>query len=139
MTPSSNVVALPTSMDELVLLKPGDYAACYVGHVGVRLFRTLKIRVDFKPLDHCGLVLSRWYRVQGYTGGRVSAGRHSDIVREVSAVLGRRMRHDRIPLSELKDKIVMVRVRTVTTNAKQDALHVVNHYSVIEKVLEGTQ
>jgi hypothetical protein len=138
-TAANNVVALPASTDELLLVKPGDYAAVYVRHQGANLFGTVKLRVDFRLVDHLDLVLPRWYRVQNYAGGRIRAGRHSDIVRELSAALNRRLRCDRIPVGELANKIVSVRVRTVTKDARQGDLAGVNRYSVIDKVLETVQ
>jgi hypothetical protein len=121
---------------ELVCIVPGDYTVVYAGHIGVEVFRTRKVRVDFIPLDHPGLTLSRWYRVKDYRGGRIQAGRSSDIVRELSAAMGRRLRHDRIPVSELEGKQLLARVRTVGADARQEELADCNRYSVIEKLLK---
>jgi hypothetical protein len=124
---------------ELVCITPGEYDVVYVRHAGITVFRTPKVRIDFRLLAHPGLVLSRWYRVQDYRGGRVRAGRHSDIVRELSAVLGHRLRHDRIPATSLAGKVIRVRVCTVTTDSRQGGLAAMNRYSVIDRLLECAQ
>jgi hypothetical protein len=51
------------------------------------------------PIRH---VKARVQIDSGHHAGRIRAGRHSGIVRELSAVLGWRLRHDRIPLSALE-------------------------------------
>jgi hypothetical protein len=133
------VVALDDCREpDLVNPKPDDYDAVYVRHVCLRIFRASKVRVDFRLLAHPGITLSRWYRAE-HSRGRIHAGNNSDIVRELSAVLGHRVRRDRIPLGELAGRVVRVRVRTVTTDSRQDALAQVNQYSVIAKLLECTQ
>jgi len=135
-----NVIPLPASGAEaLPRVRPGNYPAVYVGHLGVTVFRTAKLRVDFRLLAHPDIVLARWYRVSDYRGARVRAGRHSSIVREVSAVLGRRVRADRIPVASLTGIAVILRVRDVVADADQNPLAPVNQYSVIERLLEGVQ
>lgn len=120
---------------ELPKVSPGQYTGTYTGHAGAMAFRTAKLRVDFLLLEHPGLVLPRWYRVLDYRGGRVRAGRHSSLVRELSAALGQRLRHDRIAVASLKGVVVRVLVRDVVRDSEQNELHRVNQYSVIERIL----
>jgi hypothetical protein len=124
---------------DLVRVAPGEYSAIYVRHVGMAVFTTPKVRVDFRLLAHPDLILPRWYRVLDYRTGRVRGSPHSDIVRELSAVLGRRLRHDRIPVSALESVVVRVEVRDVVLNRKQDRLAPVNVYSVISRLMEREQ
>jgi len=119
----------------LVRLPEGEYCAVYEGHARVRIFRTMKLRVDFRLLAHPDLVLPRWYRIAAYSNGRVRAYPSSDIVREVSAVLGRRVRHDRIAVASLAGLPLKVIVRTTTTDSKQRPLAEVNRYSLIERLV----
>jgi hypothetical protein len=132
-----NVIPLDVAIDDLVCVDPGEYPVVYVRHIGVIVFRTAKIRVDFRLLPYPGLIVSRWYRVKGFRGGRIQAGRHSDIVREMSAVLGRRIRHDRIPVSSLENIAMRAVVREVVADRNQVALAPVNRYTVISRILEG--
>jgi hypothetical protein len=129
-----NVVALPIPDDDLVRLAPGEYLAVYAGCVSVRVFKTVKVRVDFRLLAHPELILPRWYRVIDSRGGRVRAPRHGDLVREISAVLGRRIRCDRVPVSALESVVVRAEVRDVIADRKQDRLAPMNVYSVIGRL-----
>ena len=135
MSDVANVISFPTAADTLVLVQPGDYTAVYVSHVVMHIFRGPKLKVMFRLLEHPDLVLPRWYRVAALKG-RVSAPLHSDLVREVSAALNQRVRHDRIPVASLANVPVRVKVRTVTTDREQSAISAVNQYSVISR-LEG--
>jgi hypothetical protein len=129
------VVALDDYRElDLVCIKPDDYDSVYVRHVCLRIFRASKVRVDFRLLAHPGITLSRWYRAE-HSRGRISAGKSSDIVRELSAVLGRRVRRDRIPLSDLAESVVRVSVVTVTSDSRQHELAPINRYSVISKLV----
>jgi hypothetical protein len=136
---AENVIELRVPHDELVRVAAGNYSATYVRHVGMTVFRTAKLRVDFRLLAHPDLIVSRWYRVQDYRGGRIQAVRHGDLVRELSAVLGRRVRRDRIPVGDLKNVIVRAEVRDVIEDRKQDVLADVNRYSVISRLVEREQ
>lgn len=128
---ADNIIRLPLLKDdEFVLVRPGIYHAVYEGHLGVDIFKTKKLKVLFRLIEHAELVLPRWYRVPGYKP-RVSARARSDIVREFSAVLGRRIRHDRIPLEALANVVIIVEVKTVTRDQRQKELVAVNQYSVI--------
>ena len=86
---ASNVVPLHADGDgDLVLIAPGDYLAMYVGHRTFEIFRHMKLRVDFRLIEYTQPVtLSRWYRVRDCRGGRISASRSSDLVRELEAEL----------------------------------------------------
>jgi len=128
------IVALPIPGSDLVSLASGDYEATYVRHSGGVVFRTPKVRVDFRLLAHPELILSRWYRVTDYRGGRIRASLHSDIVREISAMLGRRVRHDRVPVASLEGLVVTAEVREVSSDRRQRKLVQVNRYSIIERL-----
>ena len=136
---SATVIAFPAdeAPEALHLVAPGRYSATYIGHQGMTIYRTPKVRVSFRLMEHPYIVLDRWYRVNSYRN-RIKARASSDLVRELSAGLNRRIRPDRVPVGELKGIIVCVRVRTVTTDHRQSELHSVNHYSVIE-ALEGQE
>lgn len=133
----SNVVPIREfDNEELPLVTPGEYQATYVRHQGVVVFGSPKVRVDMRLIVHPDIVLSRWYRVSDHRGSRVKASRHSDIVREISAATGRRVRCDRIPVNALQGILVRVTVRTVTTDYRQSRLADINRYSGIEKLIE---
>lgn len=134
-----NVIAFPGSdsedPEELFLVTPGPYNAVYERHAGIQIFTVRKLRVWFRLLEHPGIVLERWWRVTSYKG-RIAAPAKSDIVREISAALGQKIRPDRIPVGSLANVTLRVMVKTVTTDQRQRKLNPINHYSVIES-LEG--
>jgi hypothetical protein len=99
------------------------------------VFGVPKLCVEFRLIEHLELLVPRWYCVRDFRAGRVIATRHSDLVREVSAVLGSRIRQDRVPVSSLADVPVRVEVRDVVTVRRQAPLAKVNQYSVIASIL----
>jgi hypothetical protein len=106
----------------------------YADHVGYQIFRTCKLRVSFKLLEHPEIVLHRWYRVNTFKGRVSTRYPTSDLVRELSAVLGTRIRCDRIPVTLLANTPVQVEVKTVQQDHRQISLAPVNQYSVIARV-----
>jgi hypothetical protein len=136
-THASNVVRIRELGDEdLALVAPGEYLATYVRYVGGLVFGCAKVRVEMRLIAHPDIVLSRWYRVTDYRGNRVKASKHSDIVRELSAVLGRRVRCDRIPINDLQGILTRVFIGTVAKDHRQVRLADVNRYSSIAKLIE---
>jgi len=134
--PASNIIPIrEMAYEDLLLVSPGEYQATYVRHQGALVFGCPKVRVDLRLIVHPDIVLSRWYRVSDFRGGRVKASRHSDIVRELSAVTGRRVRCDRIAIGELQGMLVSAAVRTVATDFRQSRLADINKYSSIEKLI----
>jgi hypothetical protein len=134
---STNVVPLRSDeeIEGMPLVTPGLYNVVYRKHAGFTIFKGVKkVCVYFQLLAHPGIVLERWYRVASYGGGRISAVQRSDIVREVAAVLGRRIRHDRIPVASLSNLEIVAEVSTVTHDHEQTALHAINQYSVISRL-----
>jgi hypothetical protein len=104
----------------------------------VRIYRGLKLRVDFRivtPGNWLGAIVSRWYRVTSRSP-RIGAGRHSDLVREWRNVFDRSPpRLDRIPIGALKSLIVVVEVRDVVFDHRQEVLTEPNRYSVVGRIL----
>ncbi|HEX4151148.1 MAG TPA: hypothetical protein VHY75_02960 [Steroidobacteraceae bacterium] len=132
---ASNVIALPGLEDGPILVEPGEHLAVYMRHERPQAFKGLKLRVIFRLQDQRPVQLSRWYQV-ATSKGPIAAPACSDLVREMQAVLGRRVRHDRIPISALAGILVRVDVRTVTSDYRQRTLALINQYSVIGR-LEG--
>jgi hypothetical protein len=130
-----NVVSLaPKGGSDLVRVDPGRYSAVYVKHRGLTIYRTPKVKVEFRLLAHPEVVLPRWYRVLDFRNGRISAPSHSDIVREISEVLGRRVRTDRLEVASLKDLVIAVEVEDVRVDRAQRSLAPINQYSRIARL-----
>lgn len=116
------------------LLRPGEYQALYVGYRGIDIFRARKVAAWWKILERPEIVLPRYYRVTTYQP-RVSAPAGSAIARDVAVALGRRVRCDRIPMTDLAGIPVRVQVRSVTRDREQRQLAEVCTYSVIDRIV----
>ena len=98
-----------TVLRDAPLIAPGKYLAIYVGSRKVWVFHTSKVYVDFKVYPR-GLecpeefvVLHRHFRVEFGPNGRLKGSPHCDFVRELQAVLGRKVRRpDRLSPSGLR-------------------------------------
>lgn len=132
---TAEVIPSLAAADDLVLLPDGEYTGFYVRHHVRMIFSRPKLVVMFQLVEHPGLMLPRWYRVQDYRGGRIRAGAHSDIVRELTAVLGQRVRRDRLPITSLARIPCRLLVRTVTQDHRQQKLPELCRYSVVSRVL----
>lgn len=120
---------------EPALVEPGEYQAVYIGHRGLSMYRGRKLVVWWRILEHAEILLPRYYRVLTYQP-RISAPASSDIMREVAAALGRRIRRDQIPVASLAEAPpVRVDVRTVVRDRSQRDLPEVCTYSVISRVI----
>lgn len=133
-----NVIDFPSAASDdglgLIRINPGQYHGTYVSHAGAIVFRRPKLRVLFRLFEYPELVLPRWYRVTSYDGARISAPMHSDLVREVSEVLGLRVRPDRVPVASMAGIQVSLLVRTVAADKDDNALAQVNCYEIISRV-----
>jgi hypothetical protein len=132
---ADNVIALHWAPDgDLPHVPAGEYNAVHVRHFGKVVFRVPKVCVLFRLVEHPDIILPRWYCVS-QCRGRIRTGPHSDLVRELSAILGRRVRADRIPLELFERIFVTVEVRDVVEDRKQNRVDPVNRYSVIGRIV----
>lgn len=131
---ANNVIPLPTMDEQCARVTPGEYTGVYVRHVGMTIFRVQKLCVYFQLVEHPEIVLPRWYCVKSWRG-RVRAGPHSDLVRELSAIQSRRVRADRVTLEWFERVYVTMTVRDVVVDRKQNPLDSVNQYSVIDRLI----
>lgn len=80
--------------------------------------------------------LPRYYNIRGATRGHFSAGKHSDLVREWTMVVGRRpQRLDRLSPRAFEDVCCDVEVATVTTDRLQRPLDPLNYYSKVQRII----
>jgi hypothetical protein len=121
------------------LIPPGKYQMRYSEHQTVKLFgRQAKVVVRLKVCTngYVGVELERWYNAKRLIGkparyGRFHVGQSCDLVREYAGILDLPRRFDRIPLSKLKDELLVGDVDTVTTDRNQRPLPQSLHYSVV--------
>jgi len=136
---ADNIIALPVlEVDEefeISKLPEGHYSLAYASHRIIRIFQRDALRIDFKPYERPGAMLHAWYRIAGHAGGRIQASRSSRLVRDLSAVLGHRVRPDRVPVTALRGIAVVGRVALVQIDHRQQQLAKINQYCVVAELL----
>jgi hypothetical protein len=106
----------------------------YVRHETVWMFKARKLRVDFRILEYPEVVISRWYNLLPVKS-RVACAKQAALVREVSDGLGRRVRHDRVPVADLEGYELRVLVQDVEADSAQQPLSELNRYSVVKRII----
>ena len=126
------------------LIPEGEYVATYLHYETKRVFNTSKLFAHFElvePGPHTGTCLYRAYRVpellgRQKTNGGFQLGRRSDLYLELLHLFGERgMRPDRVSMSWLRNKLLRVKVRTVTRDHRHRPLPVCLHYSVVDSLV----
>tara|TARA_B110000879_G_scaffold47194_1_gene66520 strand:- start:222 stop:662 length:441 start_codon:yes stop_codon:yes gene_type:complete len=122
------------------LLPEGEYRLAYQYHFTRKIHKAMKLEVCFRVIDQGPYFMkkvSRYYNVQhkGKMGknGKFSCGKTTAAFRELSNVLVFN-RGDRIPLTLLKNVIVIAEVSTVAKDNKQQSIHPQAQYSVVRKI-----
>ena len=123
-------------------VSPGEYELSYLDYSTSLIFGAHKLVVRFKVItmgDEFGKIVERWYRVKlrgrPRKYGNFTVGSSSDCFREFCRLNREYRRKDRISYANLTNKIVIGRVRGVTTDSKQRELPEEARYSVIEELL----
>jgi hypothetical protein len=85
-------------------------------------------------------IIHAWYNIKssGKKFGRnpkIGLSRYSKLTNELLKVLQIKKRVDRLSLSDLKNHILVVKVRTVKTNSTQKQLASALHYSVVDSMI----
>lgn len=128
-----------------VPIESGEHDAIATGTWQLRLKvfggGSAKLEVEFKvyPLglerpDVFRLV-NRYYRVEARSRGSFTAKENSDYTREWREFVGEKARLDRMVPSRFKGAVARVEVRIVEKDRRQRALHELNQYPVIARVL----
>ena len=126
------------AVDEKALIPDGEYEAWYLGHELHPNFKGYgdKLVVSFSvaECDQAGEVVSSFYNITiTKTGFKALGG--SRWVKEMRRLFPGRKRKDRLPPSLLKNKNVLIEVRTVTKGKKQRVLDPEERYSVVANIL----
>lgn len=125
------------------LIPPGTYRLAYIGHYTMVFCRAPKVVLRFRVIENgpsFGVVLERFYNVKKLKGkpgknGSFKVGASSDLVYEFCLIsTGRISRLDRLPLSLMKNAIIIGEVHTVKNNRNQKSLPELMRYSVIKEL-----
>jgi hypothetical protein len=144
--PQSPVSSFPSTNDsndegvveEHALIPEGEYQAWYLEHELHENFKGYgdKLVVSFSvtDTDYAGEIVNSYYNVTiTKTGFKAKGG--SRWVREIRRLFPLRKRKDRLPPSLLKNRNVLVEVRTVKKGSKQRTLDPEERYSVVANIL----
>lgn len=126
-----------------ITVPDGEYEVRYDFYETAILFGTPKVIVHcaiVSPEEYGGVPIDRYYTVDKLKGpaaryGRYVGGRHRSLVREFRLLFDDPVRRDRISFARLKDRRLIVRVRTVVRDYDHRELPIHDQYSVIEKLL----
>lgn len=123
--------------DAWPLVPEGTYEVQYVSHCKRPFFKAMKLYVEFQVCagDHMGVRLFRAYNLYQ------PLKRGCDLLRDLELLSGRSARKNaRLQIGLFKNRVIEVKVRTVTASRKQ--VHLAEHqrYSVVDcisRVLTG--
>ena len=134
---------------ELPLIPPGTYDAKFDYHETARMFgRAPKLILWFRVMtmgEHFNTKLPRYYNAKAIRSkprrsGGFAIGRKSAFLREYLGLFDRPgLRLDRLSMSEYRDKLFEVSVRTVKRGSHECDIPRRLQYSVIDEVLRVKQ
>jgi len=126
------------------LVPAGKYEAMFLRHETYYFSRTFKLALHFKITGACeehGTILKKHYNVKSINGkpgksGNFNVGKRSyllaDYMRLFPAAIVKRT--DRIAMSNFKNKLFEIEVRTVKKDYRQGKLDDLFKYSTIESI-----
>lgn len=131
------------------LIPEGEYRAKFTWHDTAYVFKTPKAFLHFEIVDlgeHCGIQLFRAYRVSALIdkpspgqssvrNGKFKLKPRSALFEMLCRVLDIQVRPDRISVRDLKNHVLKIKVRTVTTNYRGKSLPPFLHYSTVDDVM----
>ena len=136
-TPSINESDDEGIVEEKPLLPEGEYLAWYSSHEQHKNFKGYgdKLVVSFRidECDHAGEIVSAFYNITITEKGWKTKG-GSRWVKEMRRLFPDRKRKDRLPVSLLKNKKVLIEVRTVITGKAKRVLDKSEQYSVVNNI-----
>jgi hypothetical protein len=128
---------------DCVLIPEGEYQVKYLHHETKSGSFGPKVKITFQIISmgrYFEQIIHAWYNIKssGKKSGRnpkIGLSRHSKLTNELLKVLQIKKRVDRLSLSDLKNHILVVKVRTVKTNSTQKQLASALHYSVVDSMV----
>jgi hypothetical protein len=119
------------------------YEAAYVSQETVKGTFGAKLKITFKILnfgEHFEKKINAWYNVTDHMSPkgknrRVSAPKGSKLVGVLLNIGDLHSRKDRITTEVLKNKILLIKTRTVIKDGRQNKLHDLQKYSVVDEII----
>lgn len=129
----------PKVFEDDVKIEQGEYKATFVRADTYPYLGGCKLRVLCRICEgrHEGIILGRHYNVKKHRKGW-SVGKRSDFTREFQQVTQSKIEQfDNVPIEELHQHVLLIRVRTVGKSSKGDELAPINRYSVIGELIRS--
>ena len=150
MRSSSNIITLADDESDLrPLVPPGEYMLKLIGHQTKVFYKTPRLIFDLCITDFGdfhGVKLQRFYNVSRLIGkpgknGRCKHKQTGDFMMEFYKLFPKepKRRLDRIPLEMFYNVEIIGRVRTVTTNNRQQELPAQLQHSVVGELLRVSE
>jgi len=140
-----NPEKLDISIDwgNISLIPEGEYQAVYVSHSTTNGNFGPKVKITFRivsPGLYFETLIDAWYNAKAVGAkvgkrGRVVVSRHSKLALEMVKLFHRKQRPERLSPEMLKGHIVLIKVRTVSQNAKQKHLPESLQYSIVDSMV----
>ena len=119
------------------------YEAAYVSQETVKGTFGAKLKITFKILnfgEHFEKQVNAWYNVTDHmspTGKnrKVKAPKGSKLVSHLLNISNLNSRKDRLTTEVLKNKILIIKTRTVSKDGRQNKLHSLQKYSVVDDII----
>jgi len=121
----------------------GEYQAVYVSHQISNGSFGFKVKITFRIVsmgEYFETLIDGWYNIKEggsskRKGGSLSLTRGQNLTTELLKVLQINKRPDRLSLTMLKGLLLLIKVRTVTTNNRQKKYSELQQYSVVDSML----
>lgn len=124
------------------LIPAGEYQAVYVSHETTNGSFGPKVKVSFRVVSHGPFYetqIAAWYNIKDGAsskrkGSKIRLARGSKLTSELLKVLQIKKRVDRLSPSMLRGYVLVIKVRTVTTNSRQKKLTEAQQYSIVDSL-----
>lgn len=119
------------------------YEASYVSQETIKGTFGAKLKITFKILnygEHFEKQINSWYNITDHMSPigknrKVKAPKGSKLVSHLLNIANLDSRKDRLTTEVLKNKILLIKTRTVVKDGRQNKLHNLQKYSVVDEIL----
>jgi hypothetical protein len=125
-----------------ILIPEGKYQVTYFSHEATNGSFGPKLKITFKINtfgEFYGKFIDSWYNLP--SGSKTGKGRGvktpsgSKLTSDLLKVLGPKARIDRLSVTGFKGKLIWVKVRTVLKNGRQQKMHELQRYSIVDSII----
>ena len=125
-----------------ILIPEGNYQVTYFSHETTNGSYGPKLKITFKINtfgEFYGKFIDSWYNLKAGSktgkGKGVKTAGGSKLTGDLLKALGPKTRIDRISVAGLRGKLLWVKVRTVLKNGRQQKIHELQRYSIVDSII----